>query len=130
MLFKSLLLAALLFPITAATPMPDAVPGGPPRVSLAGKSDGGITKAELARHKTVDLVGCVPTARITKLSICIKDCEGKNAGYTSKSSVLTADMRTMLNDLPTGTPFTVRVTVVDDTGRDWDVPDAEFLWKG
>ncbi|MCB0785976.1 MAG: hypothetical protein KDC02_17445, partial [Flavobacteriales bacterium] len=64
------------------------------------------------------------------LSICIKDCEGKNAGYTSKSSVLTADMRTMLNDLPAGTPFTVRVTVVDDTGRDWDVPDAEFLWKG
>ena len=130
MLFKSLLLAALLFPITAATPMPDAVPGGPPRVSLAGKSDGGITKAELARHKTVDLVGCVPTARITKLSICIKDCEGKNAGYTSKSSVLTADMRTMLNDLPAGTPFTVRVTVVDDTGRDWDVPNAVFVWKG
>jgi len=36
----------------------------------------------------------------------------------------------MLNDLPAGTPFTVRVAVVDDTGREWDVPDAVFVWNG
>lgn len=130
MLVKTLLFSALLLPCTAATPLPDTLPGGPPRISLAGKSAGAITKAELARHKTVDLVGCVASARITRLSICIKDCEGKNAGYTSKGAVLTTDMRTMLNNLPAGTSFTVRVTVVDDTGRAWDVPDAEFVWKG
>lgn len=104
--------------------------GGPPRINLADKSGGDITRAEWGAIKTVGLHGCVPDARITALSICIKDCTNKAAFANGTDATITSAMRTMIANLPTGTPFTVKVTVKDAKGKVWEVPDAMYVWKG
>ncbi len=105
-------------------------PGGPPRINLADKVSGDITKAEWARLKVVELQGCVPDARITALTICIKDCVKKNAFASGTNGTITSAMRTMITNLPVGSPFTVRVEVKDAKGKVWEVPEARFVWKG
>ncbi len=107
-----------------------ALVGGPPRISLANKDKGDITKAEWAAVTSIELHGCVPDARITALTIRIKDCKGKDAALSSTSGVLTQEMRTMIANLPAGTSFTVKVTVRDGREKVWEVPDAVFVWHG
>ncbi|MBL7940184.1 MAG: hypothetical protein JNL43_12550 [Flavobacteriales bacterium] len=104
--------------------------GGPPRISLADKDKGDISKAEWAGVRSIDLHGCVPDARITSLTICIKDCTGKDASAKGPDAKITSEMRTMISNLPAGTPFSVNVKVVDAKGKDWPVPAATFVWKG
>lgn len=104
--------------------------GGPPRINLAEKSSGDITKAEWASIKAVELHGCVPDARITALTVCIKDCTGKAAFAAGTDATITSAMRTMIANLPVGTPFTVKVTVKDAKGKVWEVPNANYVWKG
>jgi hypothetical protein len=106
------------------------LPGGPPAIRIAGKIAGEITAAQWRTVTSVDMVGCVPTARITALHICIKDCGGKDAGYNAKERTLTESMKTMVANLPPGTPFTVTVRVVDSSGKAWEVQPAKFVWKG
>ena len=36
----------------------------------------------------------------------------------------------MIQKLPPGTSFTVKVEVKDDSGKEWKVPAAEFTWRG
>lgn len=96
---------------------------------LAGQSSGDITAAQWAALKSVDLHGCVPDARITALTVCIKDCKGKYATLSSTSGVITKAMRDMIKNLPAGSPFTVKVTVKDGKDKVWGVPDARFVWK-
>lgn len=103
--------------------------GGPPRISVADKDKGDITKAEWAGVKSIELHGCVSDARITSLTICIKDCTGKDATANGKDGTITTAMRTMIANLPAGTPFSVKVKVVDAKGKDWPVPTATFIWK-
>jgi|GEM_PF-1680067 len=104
--------------------------GGPPRISVANKDKGDITKADWAAVKTIELHGCVPDARITALTVCIKDCKGKDATLSSTSGVITKAMREMIANLPAGTPFTVKVTVRDGKDKVWEVPDASYIWRG
>jgi hypothetical protein len=106
------------------------VPGGPPSIRLAKKAKGDISLAEWNSVRDIDLVGCVPDARITVLTICIRDCKGKEAMVTADGPVLTPDMRTMVRNLPPGTDFTVKVEVKDAKGNFWKVPPATFTWKG
>lgn len=104
--------------------------GGPPRISVANKAGGAITKSEWSGLKAIELHGCVSDARITSLTICIKDCSAQEAKEIATSAVLTKKMHSMIYNLPAGTPFTVKVVVKDATGKVWEVPDAHFLWKG
>lgn len=104
--------------------------GGPPRISLADKDKGDITKVDWASVKTIELHGCVPDARITALTVCIKDCKGKDASLSNTSGEITKAMREMIANLPAGTPFTVKVTVRDSKDKAWEVPDASFTWQG
>ena len=97
---------------------------------LAGKSIGEINAAQWSSIKAVDLVGCVTGARIVSLTICIKDCKGKDAALNGTDATLSAAMRQMIANLPPGTPFTVKVAVKDAKGKAWEVPDASFVWKG
>lgn len=106
------------------------LPGGPPAIRIAGKMSGDITAAQWRTVSAVDLVGCVPSARITAMHICIKDCEGKDAGYNTKDGTLTSAMKTMVSNLPPGTTFTITVRVVDSDGKAWEVQPAKFVWKG
>lgn len=131
------LLACFAFvPVVAPTPgLPDearviAVVGGPPAIRIAGKASGDITAAQWSKVNQVELVGCVPGARITTMNICIKDCTGKNAGLNAKDAKVTSSMVGMVKNLPPGTPFTISVTVVDEKGKAWEVPPAKFVWKG
>lgn len=116
------------------TPGPNAhtstFPGGDPRIQLCGKLSGDVTKADWTGTTEVKLVGCVPGARITSLSLCIRNCEGKTEALTAANGTLTVAMKKMISGLPAGTPFVMRVSVKDDKGRDWQVPDAAFVWKG
>lgn len=91
---------------------------------------GEITAAQWRTVTSVDLVGCVPSARITALNICIKDCEGKDAGYNAKDGRITEAMKTMVANLPIGTPFTITVRVLDNSGKSWEAQPAKFVWKG
>lgn len=91
---------------------------------------GEITAAQWRAVTTVDLVGCVPSAPITALNICIKDCEGNDAGYNAKDATITEAMKTMVANLPPGTPFTITVRVMDTSGKSWEVRPAKFVWKG
>ncbi len=91
---------------------------------------GEITAAQWRAVTAVDLVGCVPSARVTALNICIKDCEGKDAGYNAKDATITEAMKTMVANLPIGTAFTITVKVVDGSGKTWEVQPAKFVWKG
>lgn len=104
--------------------------GGPPSIRLANKASGDISKSEWFGLRAIELHGCVPDARITSLTICIKDCKGKEAALTSTSGVITEAMRDMIANLPAGTPFAVKVTVKDGKSNVWDVPDASFTWRG
>lgn len=131
-----LLACFALFPATAPerAALPDAhataAVGGPPAIRIAGKASGDITAAQWSTVKQVDLVGCVPGARIKTMNLCIKDCTGKNAGLNAKDALLTGSMKTMVSNLPAGTPFTISVTVMDEKGEPWDVPSGKFVWKG
>lgn len=104
--------------------------GGPPSIRIAGKAGGEITAAQWSATKAVDLVGCVPGARIISLTFCIKDCKGKDAMINGKDASISSAMRQMIGNLPSGTPFTVKVMVRDEKEKVWEVPDARFLWKG
>lgn len=106
------------------------LPGGDPRIQLCGKLTGDVTKTDWAGTSEVKLVGCVPGARITALTLCIRNCEGKAEALTAANGTLTAAMKKMIASLPAGTPFVVRVSAKDEKGRDWQVPDAAFVWKG
>ncbi len=117
--------------VLTASPFRSAeFPGGPPRAQVCGKLTGDVTSAEWKTATEVKLIGCVTSARITGLTVCIKNCEGKHEALTSTNGTLTAAMRKMIANLPAGTTFTVRVAVVDATGKKWEVPDAAFVWKG
>jgi hypothetical protein len=105
-------------------------PGGPPRAQVCGKLTGDVTSAEWKAASEVKLIGCVASARITSLSVCIKNCEGKQEALTATDGTFTPAMKKMIANLPAGTAFTVRVAVVDATGKKWEVPDAAFVWKG
>lgn len=131
-LYAALATAAVvpLHGAVAAHPAFVAPVGGSPRISVANKDKGDITKAEWAALESITLHGCVPDARITALTICIKDCKGKDASLSSPSGALTTEMRTMIANLPAGTPFTVKVTVRDGKDKAWEVPDAGFVWRG
>ncbi len=131
-LYSALTLATVVpvYGPVAAHPAFLATVGGPPRISVANKDKGDITKAEWAAVTSIELHGCVPDARITTLTLCIKDCKSKEATSSSTSGVLTKEMRTMIANLPAGTPFTVKVTVRDSKEKAWEVPDAVFTWKG
>lgn len=130
-----LLASALLCPSFHTPPdvQPDASvfapEGGPPRISLADKAGGDITKAEWAAIKTVELQSCVPDARITALTICIKDCANKAAFASGTDGTITSAMRSMIANLPAGTSFTVKVAVKDAKGKAWAVPDAAYTWR-
>ncbi|MBK8227716.1 MAG: hypothetical protein IPK70_11135 [Flavobacteriales bacterium] len=124
-----LALASVLL-ATPSQPRALALDGGPPAIRIAGKSGGDITAAQWSTVKTVDLVGCVPGARIVSLRLCVRDCQGKDAGLTGKEPALTESMKAMVSNLPVGTRFRVGVVVSDRSGKSWDVPDAEFVWKG
>jgi len=129
MICKSILFASVLL----AAPLPRTVvlsEGGPPSIRIAGKANGAITAAQWSTTKAVDLVGCVPGARIVSLTFCIKDCKGKDAMAGGESGVLTEYQHQMIRNLPAGTPFKVQVVVRDAKGKVWDVPDAHFIWKG
>jgi len=138
MFTHALILAAALVSVSAAPlRMPSATTcvvvapdGGPPRISVANKASGDITKAEWADLKAVELHGCVPDARIVALELCIKDCTGRNDGSKGSDATLTTLMKTMIINLPAGAPFTVEVVVKDAKGKVWDVPDATYVWKG
>ena len=134
--FTLAIVLAFVQPSTAAvaerytTATATVVPGGPPAIRIAGKGGGEITLAQWTAVSSVDLEGCVPNARITSLEIRIKDCQGKDAGYTTTNAYLTEAMKTMVRNLPPGMEFTVTVTVVDERGKNWEVQPATFWWKG
>ncbi len=133
-----MLLAATVFSFSPATAPTPSHPGntcvealgGPPSIWLAKKPKGDITAAEWKNVRDVDLMGCVADARITSLTFCIKDCKGKDAAVTGTSAVLTKEMHMMVRNLPPGTPFTVKVEVVDGKGTEWKVPPATYVWRG
>ncbi len=104
--------------------------GGPASIRIAGKAGGDITHAEWGTVEKVELVGCVPTAQVVELTICIKDCTGKNAGLSTKGDLLTSAMLSMVANLPPGTPFTITAKVIDANKKEWPVQPAQFVWKG
>ncbi len=121
--------AVLIFSaFTATSYIGDLVlPGGPPSIRLAGISKGAITQVVWAKTTTVDLAGCVPDAQVTSLTVCILDCNRKADQLSTKGDRFTPAMKTMIANLPVGTPFTVKVNVVDGSGKTWKVPDAFFV---
>lgn len=126
-----ILAATVLFHAPSSAPIAEpSAAGGPPSIRLAKKAQGDITLAEWKNVHDVDLMGCVADARITSLTICIKDCTGKDAAETVNGAALTKEMHTMVRNLPPGTPFTVKVNVVDGKGTAWKVPPATFVWRG
>lgn len=104
--------------------------GGPPSIRIAGKAGGDMTHAEWGTVEKVELVGCVPTAQVVEVTICIKDCTGKNAGLSAKGDGLTSPMLSMVANLPPGTPFTITAKVIDANKKEWPVQPAQFVWKG
>ncbi|HQX00242.1 MAG TPA: hypothetical protein PLV08_10300, partial [Flavobacteriales bacterium] len=126
-----------LFTLPATLPVTHAVPnsaitflGGPPSIQIAGKASGDITHAEWGSVQRVQLMGCVPSAQVVEVAVCIKDCKGKNAELRAKGDAFTGEMLSMIANLPPGTPFTITVKVVDGERKEWTVPPAHFVWKG
>jgi len=124
-----LALASVLL-ATPSQPRTLTLDGGPPAIRLAGNSTGNITAAQWSAVKSVDIVGCVPGARIVSLTFCIKDCKAQDAMAGGESATLTPYQRKMIASLPPGTPFRVQVVMKDAQGKTWDVPEARFVWKG
>ena len=112
-------------PVNAATAL-----GGPPAIHLAGKHSGTILSGDLAKATTLGLHGCVADAHITTFTIAIVDRDKKRFTLTVKGPELTAEMRTMLKNLPPASTFTITAEVVDASGKTWPVEPATFRWKG
>lgn len=104
--------------------------GGPAYISLADKDKGDITKAEWAGIKSIGLHGCMPDWRISSVTISFSDCSGKEVAASSSDATITTEMRTMIANLPAGTPFYVEAKVGDGKGKNWQVPTAKFVWLG
>lgn len=121
-------------PATSAAPVGATVLelplGGPPSIRIAGKASGGISSSEWATVKSVQLAGCASSAQVVEVAVCIKDCTGKNAELRIKGDEFSSGMRSMIANLPAGTPFTVSVKVVDGGHKELKVPPAQFVWKG
>ena len=138
MSLRTILLFAVLTTILAlravAHPYPGlhvvSAPGGPPAIHLAGKHGGTILPSDLAKATALGLHGCVPDARVTSFTIAIVDCTKKQFTLTAKGPELTAEMRTMLKNLPPASTFTINAEVVDASGKVWPVEPATFRWKG
>ena len=104
--------------------------GGPPSVRLSGQAGGDINQAQWDKAARFQLMGCVAGAHVTELTLCIKDCKGKDASLRNADATITPAMRRMIANLPVGTQFTVRVVVKDAKGQTRDVPAARYIWKG
>ena len=138
MSLRTILLLAVLSTILALRaiahpPVPvhaGMAPGGPPAIHLAGKHGGTFLPTDLAKATALGLHGCVADARVTSFSIAIMDCDKKRFTLTAKGPELTAEMRTMLKNLPPASAFTITAAVVDASGKVWPVEPAEFVWKG
>lgn len=100
--------------------------GGPPSVRLAEKAKGNVTRAEWTAAAAVKLAGCVTDARVTSMTLCINDCKRNQAALTTANGTFSKEMKSMIANLPNGTPFTVKVEVKDGSGKFWEVPDAAF----
>ncbi len=111
--------------MSAASPVSGS-PGGPPSIRIAEKAKGNITRAEWTGAAVVKLAGCVADARVTSMTVCINDCKGKQAALSTTSGTFSKEMKTMITNLPDGTPFTIKVEVKDGSGKKWEVPDAVF----
>ena len=111
---------------STATPLAETMPGGPPSIRIAEKPQGDITRAEWTATTAIKLAGCVADARVTGMTVCINNCTGKQEMLQSTSATLTPAMKSMITNLPDGTPFTVKVVVKDAAGKPWDVPEAAF----
>ena len=106
------------------------VVGGPPSVRIADRATGEITRGEWATAAGVTLAGCVPDPQVVSLVVCIKDCTGKDERLSCKGATFLPTMKTMVANLPIGTPFTVTVKVVDGKGKEWPVSPGNFVWRG
>jgi hypothetical protein len=127
-LILSLAATALL---TSATPLTFTAPspGGPPRVTVAGRTGGDIHRVQWMEAKAVGLQGCVAGLKVTALTLHIIDCKGGPVTLKTTGAEITKEMRLVVNNLPAGTAFTLKVEAMDGSGRKWEVPEATFTWR-
>ncbi len=75
------------------------------RASAWLRSKGSITRTEWTIASAVKLAGCVADARVTGMTVCIKDNTGKDAMLTTASGTFSKEMKVMIANLPDGTPL-------------------------
>lgn len=104
--------------------------GGPPTLAVAGKTEGPINAAEWRGVERVALFGCMPDARIARLTLCVRGCTDGDKPLVGDGPQLTDAMRKAVTSLPKGTAFTITAQVVDGAGKPVKVPAARYTWQG
>jgi hypothetical protein len=117
---------ASVVPAHGATAIVSTPLGGPPRVSLLGRMEGKLTRAQLKQARRVEVVGCVTEVRILSVTVRYALGKGKPTQLVAKGAELSEAQRQAMIALPEGTRFTVVVQAVSD-GRALEVPEAAFI---
>lgn len=124
----SLFLSATPLRIGSANDL--AAPGGPPRVQLAGISSGDLSRKALLADPMIHLSGCVPSARVTGFVLTHKNTEGVSVTYRTKEQRLSKQMIEAISAMSIGSSFTItELSVVDDQGKSYKVPEASFVLR-
>lgn len=110
-----------------AEPRSEGPSGGPPAIRVANKASGKITLLEWNQAQGVTLAGCVPDAQVVSMTLCVRNCTGKEEALTVNGARFSPVMKRMVENLPTGTAFTVSVEVRDQAKKMWEVPKASFI---
>ena len=100
--------------------------GGPPSVTVCGKTKGEVDRIDLINMKTLALRGCVESAKIKGFKISVvntnEDGSDKVIILTTKGDALTEKMKSLIKGIPVGSKvYFEDIEVVDATGKKYDI---------
>ena len=106
--------------------MSNVLNGGPPTAIVCGKTKGEVKKNELLNMKTIELRGCVQTAKVTGFKLTVvqirKDGEKIVVSYTAEDGSLTERMKALIkNSLVGSKVYFEQIDVVDAVGKKYDI---------
>lgn len=100
--------------------------GGPPTAVVCGKTKGEVKKDELLKMNSIQLRGCVETAKVTGFKLTViqvrKDGEKTVVSQTADKGILSESMKVMIRDAQIGSKiYFENINVVDADGKMYDV---------
>lgn len=100
--------------------------GGPPSATICGKTKGEVLRNDLLNMKSIELRGCVATAKVTGFKMTVvqtnKDGSDKVIILSTEEDTLTENMKGLIKGIPIGSKiYFEEINVVDANGKKYDI---------